>query len=293
MTITASLVKELRQLTGCGMMDCKKALIEANGDMNKACDILRTKGKAKADKKAGRIAAEGVIVLRTSSDGKEAVMLEINSETDFVARDENFLNFVNQVAEKALAEKSSDIGILAKAKLSEDKTVEQIRQELITKIGENINVRRVAFIKTDGVIGAYLHGTRIGVLVTLAGGDVALAKDIAMHIAASKPLIITPEQIDPDVLAREKEIYCAQALESGKPEHIIEKMVEGKIKKYLNEISLVGQPFVKNPDISIGQLLKEKNASVEAFVRFGLGEGIAKKTENFAQEVKAQVEAAK
>jgi len=293
MTITASLVKELRQLTGCGMMDCKKALTEANGDMEKASDILRTKGMAKVAKKAGRIAAEGVIALRTSSDGKEAAMLEINSETDFVARDDNFLNFVNLVVEKALVEKVSDIEILSETKLAEDKTVEQVRQELIVKIGENINVRRVAFVKTDDVIGAYLHGTRIGVLVTLTGGDIALAKDIAMHIAASKPLIITPEQIDPNILAHEKEIYRAQALESGKPENIIEKMVEGRIKKYLNEISLQGQPFVKNPDISVGQLLKEKNAQVQTFVRFELGEGIEKKTENFAKEVKAQVEAMK
>jgi elongation factor Ts len=286
MTITAAQVKELRQLTGCGMMDCKKALTEANGDMEKACDILRTKGKAKASKKAGRVAAEGVIALKSSSDNQQAVMLEINSETDFVARDDNFLNFVNTVTEKALAGKVGEIDTLANTILAENKTVEQVRQELVAKIGENINVRRVAFMRTDGVIGAYLHGTRIGVLVALTG-DIALAKDIAMHIAASKPLIITPEQIDPGVLAKEKEIYRAQALESGKPENIIEKMVSGRIKKYLNEISLIGQPYVKNPDISVGQLLKEKNASVESFVRFELGEGIEKKVENFVQEVKA------
>lgn len=294
MNITAAQVKELRQITGCGMMDCKKALVEAGGDMEKANDILRTKGMAKVAKKAGRIAAEGAIALRVLADNHEAIMLEVNSETDFVARDENFLNFVDAVAALALTEKATEVEALMTAKLAADKTVEQSRQELVAKIGENINLRRVAFMRTDGVIGAYLHGTRIGALVSLTGtDDAALAKDIAMHVAATKPLIITPEEIDPALLAREKEIYHAQAMESGKPENIIEKMVAGRIKKYLNEISLLGQPFVKNPDISVGQLLKEKNVQVEAFVRFELGEGIEKKTEDFAAEVKAQVEASK
>jgi len=293
MSIDPKQIKELRQRTGAGVMTVKKVLTEANGDMDEACDILRTKGKASAAKKAGRVAAEGVVALKSSSDNQQAVMLEINSETDFVARDDNFLNFVNIVAKKALAEQVADIETLFKTVLAESKTIEQVQQELIAKIGENINVRRVAFMQTDGVIGAYLHGTRIGVLVALTGGDIALAKDIAMHIAASRPLIITPEQIDPEVLAKEQEIYRAQALESGKPENIIEKMVSGRIKKYLNEISLQGQPFVKNPDISVGQLLKEKNAEVESFMRFELGEGIEKKTENFAEEVRTQVEAMK
>ncbi len=293
MSITAAQVKELRQATGCGMMDCKKALAEADGDMEKASDILRTKGIAKAAKKAGRIAAEGVIALRKTTDNKQAVMLEINSETDFVARDENFLQFVDMVVTKALDEKADNVETLSNIIIEADKTIEQVRQELIVKIGENINLRREVFIITDGVIGDYLHGTRIGVLVALKGGDVALAKDIAMHVAAAKPLIVTPKQADQEMLAREKEIYHAQALETGKPEHIVEKIVAGRIKKYLDEISLQGQPFVKNPDISVGQLLKEKNAQVEAFIRFELGEGIEKKEEDFAAEVKAQVEAAK
>lgn len=287
MTITASQVKELRQITGCGMMDCKKALAEANGDMEKASDILRTKGMAKAAKKAGRVAAEGIIALRISTDNRQAIILEVNSETDFVARDENFLNFVNMVADKALVEKATDVEALS--------AVEPVRQALIAKIGENINVRRVAFVQSsaqsNGIVGAYLHGTRIGVLVALNNGDADLARDIAMHIAAAKPLVVSPEQIDQAVLAKEREIYRAQALESGKPDNIIDKMVEGRIKKYLDEVSLQGQPFVKNPDITIGRLLKEKNAQVEQFVRFELGEGIEKKTENFADEVKAQVEA--
>lgn len=283
MTITASQVKELRQITGCGMMDCKKALAEASGDMEKASDILRTKGMAKAAKKAGRVAAEGMIALRISTDNKQAIILEVNSETDFVARDENFLNFVNMVADKALAEKAADVEALS--------SIEPARQELIAKIGENINVRRVALVQSSGIVGTYLHGTRIGVLVALNNGDIDLAKDIAMHIAAAKPLVVSPEQLDQEVLAKEREIYRAQALESGKPDNIIDKMVEGRIKKYLDEVSLQGQPFVKNPDITIGQLLKEKNAQVERFVRFELGEGIEKKTENFADEVKAQVEA--
>jgi elongation factor Ts len=292
MNITAAQVKELRQATGCGMMDCKKALAEANGDMEKASDILRTKGMAKAAKKAGRIAAEGIITLRKTADNKQAVMLEVNSETDFVARDENFLQFVDMVVAKALDEKADNVETLSHIIIEADKTIEQVRQELIVKIGENINLRRAVFVSTDGVIGAYLHGTRIGVLVALKGGDVALAKDIAMHVAAAKPLIVTPEQADQEMLTREKGIYHAQALETGKPEHIVEKIVAGRIKKYLDEISLQGQPFVKNPDISVGQLLKEKNAQVEAFIRFELGEGIEKKEENFAAEVKAQVEAA-
>lgn len=279
MTITATQVKELRQITGCGMMDCKKALTEANGDMEKAGDILRTKGIAKAAKKAGRVAAEGVIALRITADNKQAIILEVNSETDFVARDENFLNFVNMVADKALVEKANDIEALS--------AIEPVRQELIAKIGENINVRRVAFIQSSGIVGLYLHGTRIGVLVALNNEDADLAKDIAMHIAAAKPLVVSPEQLAPAILAKEREIYRAQALESGKPDNIIEKMVEGRIKKYVNEISLQGQPFVKNPDVTVGQLLKEKNAQVEKFVRFELGEGIEKKTENFAEEVKS------
>lgn len=287
MNITASQVKELRQQTGCGMMDCKKALMEANGDMEQANEILRKKGIAKAAKKADRVAAEGVIAFKKAADNRSAVMIEVNSETDFVARDENFLHFVATVTEQALQGCVDNIATLMDTTIASGKTIEQVRQELIAKIGENINVRRVTYITTQGLIGAYLHSNRIGVLVSVLDGDAELAKDIAMHVAAAKPLVVMADQIAPELLAKEREIYRAQALESGKPENIVEKMVEGRIKKYLDEVCLLGQAFVKNPEITVAQLLKTKQAQVEKFVRFELGEGIEKKTENFAAEVSA------
>lgn len=286
MAITASQVKELREMTGCGMMDCKNVLVEVDGDMDKAVDSLRKKGMAKADKKAGRIAAEGVVTIKANDH--EAVMMEINSETDFVARDENFKSFVEKMSEAALKNKIDSIETLNEL-VVDGKTVEEWRKALIAKIGENVNIRRLARVETSGHIGAYLHGTKIGVLAVTSGGDEALAKDIAMHIAASKPQVVLPEQVSAELIAKEKEIFVAQAKESGKPDSIIEKMVEGRVKKFLNEVSLIGQPFVKNPDQTISDLLKSNNANVETFVRYELGEGIEKESVDFAAEVMAQI----
>jgi elongation factor Ts len=292
MTITAKEVSELRKSTGCGMMDCKKALLEAEGNMDTAAEILRKKGIAQAANKASRIAAEGVIKIEISQDGKQAIMVEVNCETDFVARDDNFNKFVNLVAEQALLNRLNEIEALMGLTIG-DKTIEQIRQELTAKIGENINVRRIAFIEISGIVGAYTHGNRIGVLAALSKGDSELAKDVAMHIAAAKPLVVSADRVPEKILAKEREIYGAQAAESGKPQNIVDKIVEGRIKKYLNEVTLLGQTFVKNPDITVGQLLKDQNAEVDVFIRFELGEGIEKRADNFVEEVKAQVEASK
>ncbi|CAN5368912.1 translation elongation factor Ts [soil metagenome] len=292
--IKAEQVKELRELTGAGMMECKNALVESNGDLEEAVVYLRKKGQTKADRKAGRVAAEGIIIVLSSADNRQAVMIEINSETDFVARDENFRAFANAVIATALQAKvDGDIAKLLAMPLvtATEQTIEQARQALVAKVGENINVRRVAAIQTDadGVVGSYVHMERIGVLVELKGGDLTLAKDIAMHIAASNPLVIDPKEVSAELLAKEKEIYSAQARESGKPEAIIEKMIEGRVAKFLQEVSLLGQPFVKEPTITIGDLLKSKNATAVSFVRYGVGEGIEKVVTNFAEEVMAQV----
>lgn len=290
MAITAALVKELRERTGAGMMECKKALVESNGDIEMAIDNMRKAGQAKADKKADRVAAEGMVIAQVSDDQQSAVMLEINSETDFVARDENFVQFANAATQTALQNNISDIAALEQHTMSgSDVTVEQARQQLIAKIGENIKLRRVVSQKTSGVIGAYIHGGRIGVLVNLTGGDQALAKDIAMHIAASGPLVVNPEDVAADVINKEKEIFTAQAQESGKPAEIIEKMIGGRINKFLQEVSLLGQPFVKDPNTKVGQLLKERGATVDSFIRYEVGEGIEKKADNFVEEVMAQV----
>ncbi len=289
MAITASQVSELRKLTDCGMMDCKKALVETDGDMEKAIDLLRTKGMSKAAKRSGHIAAEGIVVIHCDADGKSGVMIEINCETDFVARDDNFKQFSESLISLAHKNKIDSLDVLADTLFENDMTVEQARQTLVSKLGENINIRRIASIKTSDTIAGYSHSGRIGVLVALEGGDAVLAKDVAMHVAASRPSVILPEQVDASMLAKEKEICMAQALESGKPENLIEKIVEGRIKKFVNEVSLVGQSFVKEPSITIGQLLESKKAIVESFVRFELGEGIEKKTEDFAEEVMAQI----
>jgi len=291
MTITAAQVSELRKTTDCGMMDCKKALIESNGDMEKAIQILREKGIAKAANKASRIAAEGAIQLMVSDDSHQAVMIEVNSETDFVARDENFVQFAKKVVELALANQVTDIETLSSLKVDAEKTVEEVRQALVAKLGENIGLRRVAYINSDDIIEGYLHGSKIGVLVVLKGGDKTLAKDLAMHIAASKPEVISADQVSAESIEKEKEIYRVQAAESGKPADIIEKMVEGRVKKYLNEVCLLGQPFVKDPDISVQQLLEKNHANVELFIRYELGEGIQKKVDNFVEEVMAQTRA--
>ncbi|MFC3853497.1 translation elongation factor Ts [Salinispirillum marinum] len=281
--ITASQVKELRERTGLGMMECKKALVEANGDIEAAIDELRKSSGLKAAKKAGRTAAEGVAVSRVSEDGKFAVLVEVNSETDFVARDDNFLNFVNVVAEKAFADQQDDVAALMAGEL------ENAREALVQKIGENISVRRIAKLQggDDAVIAGYSHGGRIGVLVELKGGTEELAKDIAMHVAAINPQFVSAEQVPQDVLEREKEVVRAQSESSDKPAEIIEKMVQGRIKKFLAEISLVEQPFVKDPDVKVGELARKAGAEVVSFVRFEVGEGIEKEEVDFAAEVAA------
>ena len=290
MTISAPLVMKLRERTGAGMMECKKFLIATNGDIEQAITEMRKAGQAKADKKADRVAAEGVIVIARSADGRHAVMLEINSETDFVARDDNFTKFANTAVETALNTAAPDVMALAdKQMIGSDYTVEQARQELVAKIGENIKLRRLQVVQCDGVIGAYLHGARIGVLVALKNGDESLAKGIAMHIAASRPIVVNREQVSAESIENEREIFMAQASDSGKPQEIIAKMIEGRISKYIDEVSLVGQPYVRDPNMKVGQLLKEKNAEVISFTCFEVGEGIEKKEDNFVEEVMAQV----
>ncbi len=291
MAITAAQVKELRERTGSGMMECKKALTEVGGDMDAAIEFLRKAGLAKADKKAGRVAAEGLIVLAASDDGKTSVLAEVNSETDFVAKKDEFRNFADAVAARALSDAPESLDALLGMPLSGNtSTVEDARKELIAVIGENINVRRfVRMESAGGVIGAYLHGTRIGVLVEMEGGDAALAKDVAMHVAASRPVCVSEDQVPAELLEKEKDIIRAQAQESGKPADIIEKMMTGRIKKYLNEVTLLGQPFVKDPDVTVAKLLDKAGAKVLRFERVELGEGIEKKQENFAEEVMAQV----
>jgi elongation factor Ts len=291
MSVTASMVKELRERTGAGMMECKKALVETSGDLDAAAETLRKSGQAKADKKAGRVAADGKVVI--ARDGDKAVIAEINSETDFVAKDENFNAFADAVAAAALANGVTDVAALATQTLGDGKSVEEARTELVSKVGENISVRRISIIDSDGPIGFYTHGARIGAIVTLDGGDDDLARDIAMHVAAINPVCVDESGVPADALERERRIFSEQAAESGKPPEIVEKMVTGKIAKYLKENTLVGQPFVKDSDQTVGKLLSTAGASVTSFVRFEVGEGIEKKEENFADEVMQQIEAAK
>lgn len=291
MQVSAAQVKELRERTGAGMMDCKKALEVTQGDIALAVEELRKSGRAKADKKAGRVAAEGLVIIRMSGDGRQAALIEVNSETDFVARDENLISFANALADTALATKAQDVSYLADVVLvGQNVKVEEARQTLVAKVGENINVRRLAFKQASHTIGTYLHSNRIGVLVELDVENPELAKDIAMHIAASKPLVIAPEEVPADIVAKEKEIFMAQAASSGKPQDIIEKMVGGRIKKYLDEVSLLGQPFVKDPNITIASLLGKNRAKVVAFTRFEVGEGIEKEVEDFVEAVLSQVQ---
>jgi len=289
MKISAATVKELRERTGAGMMECKKALVENAGDIEAAISAMRKSGKAKADQKAGRIAAEGLIVIQ--QDSNHAAMVEINSETDFVSKGDDFKDFCDAVAATVLRDCPNDLETLMAARLNRhsEKSVEDSRKDLIAKIGENVNVRRFALMKT-GNLGVYLHGTRIGVLVDLRGGSAELAKDIAMHIAASRPVCVSTEQVPAETIAKEKEIFAAQAANTGKPAHIIEKMIEGRLKKFLGEITLLGQPFVKEPDQKVEKLLKSNQASVAHFERFEVGEGIEKKSDNFADEVMQQVQ---
>ena len=290
MAITAALVKELRERTQAGMMECKKALTETNGDIEAAIEYMRKAGLAKADKKAGRTAAEGAIIIRTSDDGKSAAMVEVNCETDFVTKGDDFQNFADAVGDLALKAMPADIDALQGTELSGGQTVSDTAKALVAKIGENINVRRCFSMQaSEGMVGSYLHGNRIGVLVAMQGGNADLAKDVAMHIAASKPVCVSADDVPAELIEKEREIYSAQAAESGKPADIIEKMVNGRISKFLKEITLMGQGFVKDPDTTIEKLLKNAGASVTAFQRFEVGEGIEKKQENFAEEVMAQV----
>jgi len=284
--ITAGMVKELRERTGLGMMDCKKALVESNGDMEKAIDDMRKASGMKAAKKASRVAAEGIVMTKISEDGNYGVILEINSETDFVARDDNFLNFANSVLDKAFADKQKDVAVLMAGEL------ESAREALVQKVGENISVRRVEVIEfdniNDGIVDTYVHSNnRIAVLVALKGGDDTLAKDIAMHVAAVNPIVVRAEEVSKELLAKESEIYSAQARESGKPEEIIEKMIQGRLRKFVAEVSLLEQQFVKDPELTVSALLKKAGADVVSFTRFEVGEGIEKEEVDFAAEVAA------
>ncbi|MCP3679230.1 MAG: elongation factor Ts [Gammaproteobacteria bacterium] len=290
--VTAQMVKDLRERTGAGMMDCKKALTEVNGDIEQAIDLMRKSGQAKAAKKASRVAAEGLVVICQDNESNEAAMVEINSETDFVARQEDFIAFANRVAQTAVANRTSDIKELNAAAFDDTGSVEQACQALVVKIGENIQLRRVAFMHIDAAdtLASYIHFDRIGVLLEMEGGDAELGKNIAMHVAALRPQAVSAEDVPAELVEKEREIFTTQAKESGKPEAIIEKMVEGRIRKFLGEVALEGQPFVRDPSQSVGQLLKDRGAKVKRFIRFEVGEGIAKAESNFAEEVKAAVE---
>lgn len=290
--ITASQVKELREKTGVGMMECKKALVETNGDVEKAIEELRKKGQAKAVKN-DRIAAEGITAVAISSDGKTGVIVELNSETDFVAREASFKEFGNDVAKVALENNTANLADIKEFKLASGETVEETRLSLVAKLGENLSLRRVEMVTATGCVVSYLHGdmARVGALVGISTDNIELAKDLAMHIAASRPEYLDESKVPSDRLAKEKEILLAQARETnvGKPDDILEKIITGKVNKFLKEITLLGQAFVKDPNKTITQLLKESNAEVSNFIRFEVGEGIEKKTVDFAKEVAEQL----
>ncbi len=296
MAISAALVKVLRERTGAGMMDCKNALQETDGDIEAAIEAMRKSGTARAAKKAGRLAAEGVIALKVAEGGRRALLLEVNSETDFVANDDHFRTFVEQVAATIMAESPADptalsaLAVVTAPDEEIDKTIEQTRQVLVARVGENISIRRFAVMSaaSSGVLGTYLHAGRIGVVVELTTDNAELAKDLAMHIAASRPLYLTADDVPAALLAKEREILTAQATESGKPAAIIEKMVAGRLNKFIGEITLSGQPFVKDPDIRIAELLQRHAAGVTSFTRFEVGEGLERREENFAEQVMQQ-----
>ncbi len=285
-SVSAAMVKELRERTGLGLLECKKALSAAEGDIEKAIEDLRKSSGMKAAKKAGRTAADGVVASKVADDGSYGVILEVNSETDFVARDEGFLAFVAKVLDKAFADKQGDVNALMEGEL------ESAREALVQKIGENIGVRRLAIVSADdGIVGSYVHSNnRIAVLTALQGGNQDLAKDVAMHVAAVNPQVVKPEDMSQEAVDKEREIYTAQAQESGKPAEIIEKMITGRIKKFVSESSLVEQPFVKDPDTTVGKLVKSAGADVSSFIRFEVGEGIEKEEVDFAAEVAAQLQ---
>ena len=284
--VTAAMVAQLREMTGLGMMECKRALVEADGDIKKAEELIRVKSGAKASKVAGRTAAEGTVVISISADGKRGALIEVNSETDFVAKDDSFIAFADQVAAALVENQVTTAEELAELKLASGKTVEETRKDIIAKLGENISVRRFQTYTTEGVLASYLHGKKIGVLVDL-NGDVELGRDIAMHVAASKPICVSKENVDAEKIEEERRIYSLQAAESGKPAEIVAKMVDGRIAKFLAEITLLGQPFVKNPDLTVEKLLASKKAKVNSFTMFVVGEGIEKKVVDFAAEVAA------
>jgi elongation factor Ts len=297
MAVTAEAVKTLRERTGAGMMECKKALVETNGDLDAAAEMMRKAGLAKADKKASRVAAEGVIVIERAPDGKRAAVVEVNCETDFVAREKDFQQFAARVAKAALAKRPADLEALAAAPLDGGQSVDETRRALIAKIGENIGVRRFALIEAPAVIGAYLHGTRIGALVAMKSGDEAVARDIAMHVAAINPARVSSADVPAEEVARERGIFVEQAKSdpksAGKPQDIVDKIVEGKVRKWLNEITLLGQPFVKDDKQSVEQYLKKAGGEVLSIIRYEVGEGVEKKQEDFAEEVRKQVESMK
>jgi len=296
MAVTAEAVKQLRERTGAGMMECKKALVETNGDLEAAAELMRKSGLAKADKKASRVAAEGVIVIERSGDGKRAAIVEVNCETDFVARENDFKAYAANVAKVALAQRPASLEALL-ALSADGATLEEARRALIAKIGENISVRRFQIVEAPAVVGMYLHGTRIGALVAMKSGDDAVAKDIAMHVAAINPARVSAADVPADEVAKEREIQLEQAKSdpknAGKPEEILAKIIEGKVRKWLNEITLLGQPFVKDPDQSVEKYLKQAGGEVASFIRYEVGSGIEKKQEDFAEEVRKQVESMK
>lgn len=293
MAVTASMVKELREITGAGMLDCKKALSETDGDIEAAIEHLRKKGMAGADKKAGRVAAEGVVAIAISDDKKKASIVEVNCETDFVAKGDEFKTFANEIAQIVLDTGITDVATLMEQKMASGKAIDEARRELVAKIGENMAVRRVELVETSGQIGQYQHGEKIGVVVAMEGGDDALIRDIAMHVAASKPSAISADDVDAEMLEKERNFQIEQAQSSGKPMEIIEKMIEGRMRKYLQEITLLGQAFVKDPDQTVEKLLKSSGAEVKSFVRLEVGEGIEIEETNFADEVAAAAAAVK
>lgn len=288
--VDAKLVKELRDITGAGFMDCKKALVATDGNIEAAIEEMRKSGALKAAKKATRVAAEGVIAC--AHEGNEAVLVEVNSETDFAAKNAEFVDFANKVAKIALDTKAADVEALKAAPYADGKTVSEVLTALIAKIGENLSVRRLSCLSSDN-LGVYVHSNKhIGVLVSLKGGDESVAKDVAMHVCASKPDFVHPEDVSAEVVEKERAIQIEIAVNSGKPKDIAEKMVAGRMKKFTGEIALTGQPFIKDPDVSVGEMLKSKGAEAVAFVRLEVGEGIEKKSDDFASEVQAQIAAA-
>jgi elongation factor Ts len=295
MAVTAEAVKALRERTGAGMMECKKALVEANGDLEAAAEAMRKAGLAKADKKAGRIAAEGVVAIERSADGTAVAVVEVNSETDFVAREKDFQSFAADVARLALTARPTDLEGLMAAHLPSGQTVEEARRALIARIGENIGVRRFEVVTSSAPLATYLHGSRIGTVVALEGGDETLGRDLAMHVAAINPQYLSVDEVPADFLAKEREIEMAKAeaeAQGKKPREIIAKMVEGRLRKSLAELTLLGQPFVRDPEVTVEKLLQKSNARVLRYVRYEVGAGIEKKQENFAEEVMAQVRGA-